>query len=182
MREIDHALGYAAAVLDGAADQVLPSRIDPMPMIMPDGRVVPLSPELAGFTDPTYGDFTVGNVLTTPLRDLVADLEHTVPWAAEFVAGVEACRSGCEYFGFCGGAQAGNRFFEHGRFDGTVTNHCRNSKIRLLDGVMDLAATEGIAGLLAATNAARVPQTRAHTSGVTDARAETFYNWNNRPR
>ena len=32
-----------------------------------DGRWCLLSPELAGFSDPRYGDFTSGNVLTTPL-------------------------------------------------------------------------------------------------------------------
>ena len=45
----------------------------------------------------------------------------------------------CPYFGFCGGAHAANRYFEHGRFDGTETDHCRNSKIRLLEGVLDHA-------------------------------------------
>jgi len=30
-------------------------------------------------------------------------------------------------------------FFEHGRFDGTETHHCRNSKIYLLEGVLDHA-------------------------------------------
>ena len=45
----------------------------------------------------------------------------------------------CPYFGFCGGAHAANRYFEHGRFDVTETDHCRNSKIRLLEGVLDHA-------------------------------------------
>jgi uncharacterized protein len=57
----------------------------------------------------------------------------------EFVEGVEACRSTCPYFGFCGGGHAANRFFEHGRFDGTETEHCRNSKMSLLEGVLDHA-------------------------------------------
>ncbi|NUP02312.1 MAG: radical SAM/SPASM domain-containing protein, partial [Nonomuraea sp.] len=35
---------------------------------------------------------------------------------------------------------AANRYFEHGRFDTTVTEHCRNSKIRLMEGVLDHAA------------------------------------------
>ncbi len=34
---------------------------------------------------------------------------------------------------------AANRYFEHGRFDATETDHCRNSKIRLLEGVLEHA-------------------------------------------
>jgi uncharacterized protein len=97
-----------------------------------------LSPELAGFTDPRYGDFSSGNVLDTPLPDIIGRATETA-WVAEFLSGVEACRASCPYFGFCGGAHAANRYFEHGRFDGTETNHCRNSKMRLLEGVLEHA-------------------------------------------
>jgi uncharacterized protein len=102
--------------------------------------VVLLSPELAGFSSPQYGDFTSGSVLRTPLARIVADAAG-VPtgWIAEYLNGVESCRTACSYFGFCGGAHAANRFFEQGRFDGTQTRHCRNSKISLLEGVLDHA-------------------------------------------
>jgi uncharacterized protein len=103
-----------------------------------DGSVVLLSPELAGFTDRRYGDFSSGNVLRTPLPQIIAEAAGT-GWIGEFLDGVEACRASCPYFGFCGGAHAANRYFEHGRFDGTETNHCRNSKMRLLEGVLQHA-------------------------------------------
>ncbi|WP_203825410.1 cyclophane-forming radical SAM peptide maturase AmcB [Actinoplanes palleronii] len=138
LREVEWTLRYAAAVLDGTADALLPRQLDPIPTIAYDGSVVLLSPELAGFHDLRYGDFTSGNVLTTPLRRILAEATST-PWISEFLNGVEACRTSCPYFGFCGGAHAANRYFEHGRFDGTETNHCRNSKIRLLEGVLDHA-------------------------------------------
>lgn len=138
LREVEWTLRYAGAVLDGSADEVLPRQLDPIPTIGYDGSVVLLSPELAGFADPRYGDFTSGNVLRTPLQQIIASATDT-PWVREFLAGVEACRTDCPYFGFCGGAHAANRYFEHGRFDGTETNHCRNSKIRLLEGVLDHA-------------------------------------------
>jgi len=138
LREVEWSLRYAAAVLDGTADELLPRRLDPIPTIAYDGSVVLLSPELAGFHDPRYGDFTSGNVLTTPLGEILAGAART-PWIAEFLRGVEACRASCPYFGFCGGAHAANRYFEQGRFDTTETDHCRNSKIRLLEGVLDHA-------------------------------------------
>ncbi len=125
-------------VLDGTADDLLPGRLDPIPTVAYDGSVVVLSPELAGFTDSRYGDFSSGSVLTTPLHTILAAAERTT-WVGEFIDGVEACRSSCPYFGFCGGGHAANRYFELGRFDGTETEHCRNSKIRLLEGVLEHA-------------------------------------------
>ena len=138
LREIEWSLRYAAAVLDDTADELLPRQLDPIPTIGHDGSVVLLSPELAGFSNPHYGDFTSGNVLETPLADILANATAT-PWVAEFLTGIEACRAQCPYFGFCGGGHAANRYFEHGCFDGTETNHCRNSKIRLLEGVLEHA-------------------------------------------
>ncbi|WP_325049904.1 cyclophane-forming radical SAM peptide maturase AmcB [Micromonospora radicis] len=138
LREVEWSLRYAAAVLDGTADDLLPRRLDPIPTVAYDGSVVVLSPELAGFSDPRYGDFTSGNVLTRPLAAILADADRTA-WVGEFISGVEACRSSCPYFGFCGGGHAANRYFELGRFDGTETEHCRNSKIRLLEGVLEHA-------------------------------------------
>ncbi len=138
LREVEWSLRYVSAVLDGTADELLPRRLDPIPTVAHDGSVVLLSPELAGFSDPRYGDFTSGNVLTTPLAAILAGAAST-PWIGEFLQGVEACRATCPYFGFCGGAHAANRYFEQGRFDTTETDHCRNSKIRLLEGVLDHA-------------------------------------------
>jgi len=138
VREIEWTLRYAGAVLDGTADEVLPRRLDPIPTIAADGRVFLLSPELAGFTDARYGDFSSGSVCTEPLADILARAAG-VGWIPEFLDGVEGCRRSCPYFGFCGGAHAANRYFEHGRFDVTETDHCRNSKIRLLEGVLDHA-------------------------------------------
>ncbi|MDG4790717.1 radical SAM protein [Micromonospora sp. WMMD1102] len=138
LREVEWSLRYAAAVLDSTDDDVLPRQLDPIPTVGYDGSVVLLSPELAGFSDPRYGDFSSGNVLETPLAEILGAARST-PWVAEFLAGVENCRARCPYFGFCGGGHAANRYFEHGRFDGTETDHCRNSKIRLLEGVLEHA-------------------------------------------
>jgi len=138
LREIEWTLRYAAAELAGVADDVLPRQLDPIPTIGYDGGVVLLSPELAGFTDPRFGDFSSGNVLHQPLHEITSRAA-TTGWVRDFLAGVENCRTTCPYFGFCGGAHAANRYFEHGEFTGTETDHCRNSKIRLLEGVLDHA-------------------------------------------
>jgi uncharacterized protein len=140
LREIEWTLHYLAAALRGDEDSVLPRRRDPVPTIAHNGRVVLFSPELAGFDDVAgYGDLALGNVLDTPLDEIVAIAERPTGWLADYLTGVEACRASCPYFGFCGGAHASNRFFETGRFDVTETEHCRNTKIRLLEGVLDHA-------------------------------------------
>jgi len=140
VREVEWALRYAGAALAGDADELLPRRHDPIPTVCQDGRVVLLSPELAGFTSAHYGDFASGSVLETSLAEIVTGVAaHPSGWIAEYLTGVEACRTSCPYFGFCGGAHAANRYFEQGRFDGTQTRHCRNSKISLLEGVLEHA-------------------------------------------
>lgn len=140
LREVEWSLHYLAAELRGEQDAVLPRQRDPVPTVAHDGRVVLFSPELAGFDDaPGYGDFALGNVRDTPLDEIVAAGASPRGWLAEYLAGVEACRSSCAYFGFCGGAHASNRYFETGQFDVTETEHCRNTKIRLMEGVLDHA-------------------------------------------
>ncbi|NUR31411.1 MAG: radical SAM protein [Catenulispora sp.] len=141
LRDVEFAIRYAGALLRGDADTILPRQMDPIPTIAHDGAVTLLSPELAGFSSPHYGDFASGNVLSEPLDEIVRRAGEAA-WIGEFLRGVEACRAVCPYFGFCGGAHAANRYFEHGRFDGTVTEHCRNSKIHLMEGVLDHAAPQ----------------------------------------
>lgn len=142
VREIERVLGYVNAQFNGRADQFLPGELDPFPTVTHDGDVVLLSPELAGFTDEHGDGFAVGNVLRADLATLVAGAARQ-PWVAEFRAGLEGCRTSCPYFAFCGGAQPANRFFEQGRFDVTRTSHCENSRISLMEGVVEHAQRHG---------------------------------------
>jgi uncharacterized protein len=99
---------------------------DLIPTISWDGDVVVLSPELLGVTAPRYEDFVVGNVTREPLADILRRAMST-HYVQEFAAGVARCQAECEFFAYCQGAHAGNRFFEHGRFTTTETEHCRAS-------------------------------------------------------
>ncbi|MEW2417534.1 cyclophane-forming radical SAM peptide maturase AmcB [Streptomyces sp. NPDC046866] len=138
LREVQRVLNFAGAVLGGHNTAPTPTSApwDPMPTIAYDGGVIMLSPELAGFTDARFGDFTTGNVLKDGLDVLVAEAEKRTPWIPEFWTGVDTCRATCPAFAFCGGAHAANRYFEHnGRLDGTRTRYCTTAKIALLEGV-----------------------------------------------
>ncbi|MFK0296821.1 radical SAM protein [Streptomyces sp. NPDC090442] len=138
LREISRVLGFASSILHAQPPEPDPASAlwDPLPTVAVDGGVVLLSPELAGFSDERFGDFTTGNVLRDRLDLLVSDADTRTPWITEFRDGVEACARTCGYFAFCGGAHPANRYFEHGgRMDGTRTRYCTTAKIALLEGV-----------------------------------------------
>jgi uncharacterized protein len=102
------------------------SLYDPIPAVSAAGHVVVLSPELLGTVAPAHRNFIVGDVLTESLLSIMNRLP-TVGYVAEFERGLQACARTCEFWDFCRGGQASNRFFEHGRFDTTETNYCRTT-------------------------------------------------------
>jgi uncharacterized protein len=104
------------------------------PTVNYKGDVVVLSPELAAATDSECARFVVGNVLEEDLYDIAAR-SGAMPYVMEFMEGVSACKASCLHFGFCGGGQASNKFFELGDFRGTETTACRQTKKFLLDAV-----------------------------------------------
>ncbi|HUQ56001.1 cyclophane-forming radical SAM peptide maturase AmcB [Lentzea sp.] len=171
VRELERALGYASAVLrrDSAThrDGVL---IDPLPTVGHDGSVTLISPELAGF-DSIRGTFSSGNVLHNTLNEIIERSATEEPWVSEFFRGVKNCRLTCPYFDFCGGGHPANRYFEHGRMDGTATNYCRNSKISLLEGVLRLDQSTATGNQdLGVSNDARGPADQDRSATCADQR------------
>lgn len=140
IREFAHAFGYVRDILAGHGAARADRPLNPTPMITWDGQVVPVSPDLAGFSSPRLGPFTVGNVTDTPLAQLLTRAPE-VPWVAEALAGVAACRATCDHFAYCRGGQAANKYFERGRLDVTETSYCRNSKIALMKGLIHHVCT-----------------------------------------
>lgn len=147
VRELERALGYVGAVLqrNGATHREKPL-VDPLPTIGYDGSVTLISPELAGFSS-DRGTFSSGNVLHDTLDEIIEQAAvDERSWVSEFARGISACQRMCQYFDFCGGGHPANRYFEHGRMDGTTTNYCRNSKISLLEGVLRLDKPNTVGG------------------------------------
>ncbi|MER5596138.1 hypothetical protein [Streptomyces sp. NPDC002265] len=94
-----------------------------------------LGPDLAGFSSPRHGPFTVGNVRDADLVDLVRRAPQAA-WVAETLEGFAACRATCGHFSYCLGGAPANKYFETGRFDVTETAYCRNSRKRLMEGLI----------------------------------------------
>lgn len=140
LREADRALSYVRHVLDehNGESEYRSTRLDPLPTIAWNGEVTLLSPELAGFRSGRHGDFACGNVLRTQLDQLIR-IGMQATWVREYQRGIAECSISCPYFAFCGGGHPSNRYFEHGRMDGTETDYYRNSKIALMEGVIRLA-------------------------------------------
>ncbi|WP_035841940.1 cyclophane-forming radical SAM peptide maturase AmcB [Kitasatospora azatica] len=115
--------------------------LDPIPTVSSSGDVVLLSPELAGVTAPEYDDFLAGNVLSESIAAMLGKA-HRLRYVDEFLTGLERCEAGCQFFDFCRGAQAGNRYFENGRLDSAETNYCRVSRQALITALSDTVREE----------------------------------------
>jgi uncharacterized protein len=63
---------------------------------------------------------------------------HEACYVDEFTHALTACAQGCEFYAFCRGAQAGNRYFEHGGFTAPETAYCVNTRQSLVRAMGDL--------------------------------------------
>jgi uncharacterized protein len=141
VRELERLGDYLRLVRAGQRAEWEARRLDPIPTISCNGDVVLLSPELADTADPAYGNFVAGNILNRPLADILRTA-HRLRYVREFTTGLEACQATCDYFDFCRGAQAANRYFENGSLATTETNYCRVSRQALVTALSTIATTE----------------------------------------
>jgi uncharacterized protein len=110
------------------------------------GNTSTFDPELLSVTTAEYGDFSFGNVRSSSLEAMAATAKFQRV-AAEISAGVERCRCSCEYFGVCGGGAGSNKYWEHGSFDSSTTQHCRYRIQLVTDVVLEGMERElGLAG------------------------------------
>jgi uncharacterized protein len=110
------------------------------------GNFTSFDPELLAVATADYGDFIFGNVLQGSLEASMHTDKFQRVWR-EIEAGVDLCRRDCAYFGLCGGGAGSNKYWEHGRFDCSVTEACRY-RIQLVADVV-LAGMEQELGLSA---------------------------------
>lgn len=108
--------------------------IDPIPTVTWDGHVTLLSPELAGVRAPHYDDFRAGNILNQSMQEIL-DRADQLAYVSEFLDALDRCETSCQFWRFCRGAQAGNRFFEHGRLDVAETHYCRTTRQALVQAL-----------------------------------------------
>ncbi|MFF5243545.1 cyclophane-forming radical SAM peptide maturase AmcB [Streptosporangium sp. NPDC000095] len=144
LRELDRLAGYLRLARSGRGDEWCRYGLDPIPTVSVDGDVVLFSPELAGISDDTYGDFLAGNVRAQNIADML-DQAHRLRYAREFMAGLRRCEAECEFWDFCRGAQACNRYFENGSFATTETDYCRLTRQALITALYTATKKENVA-------------------------------------
>lgn len=136
IREFEHINNWISSTL---SDNKLSKeyRIDLFPTISWNGDVVFLSPELHSLKNSEV-NFIVGNVLTTPLFDLMNEISpKNSSYVFQYLEGVEMCKNDCSYFQYCRGGHASNKYAEHHKMNVTETISCRNSRKRLVNAILD---------------------------------------------
>ena len=135
IREIDHAIRQVLRPQDAVTSNQL---TEPFAVISMDvaGNISTFSPELLGPKNADYGDFLLGNINTDRLVDLLAH-PNLARMQRDIGAGVELCRQHCQYFSVCGGGEPVNKLSENGSFVTTATTHCRLTRMRMTDLVLD---------------------------------------------
>ncbi len=104
-------------------------------------------------------------------------------WVAECRRGRNAAQHAA-IFEFCGGGRPANKYFEHGRLDGTETNYCRNRKMCWSKGSSMLRGetvelTSKVRG--AETGLRALIRRRSHLSPVCNRdNRDSCGNWNKR--
>ncbi|MEU9189891.1 cyclophane-forming radical SAM peptide maturase AmcB [Streptomyces sp. NPDC048484] len=141
VREVDRLAEYLQLIRSSRRAEWDRRLLDPIPTVSWKGDVVLLSPELADTTAPEYGDFVAGNILDQPLAEILRDA-HRLRYIRDFLTGLDRCQAACEFFDFCRGAQAANRYFENGSLKSTETNYCRVSRQALVTALSTLATKE----------------------------------------
>lgn len=141
VREVEHLLEYLALSSGSRAADVLH---DPIPTVGWNGDTVLLSPELLGARSEKYHDFIAGNVLTDSLPVIIGRAAE-LAYVQEFRDGVARCKASCNFFAHCQGSHAGNRFFEHGNFFATETEHCRTSTQAVVLALHDITSERNMA-------------------------------------
>ncbi|MFF4413378.1 cyclophane-forming radical SAM peptide maturase AmcB [Streptosporangium sp. NPDC001559] len=144
LRELDRLADYLYLARSGQLDEWCRYGLDPIPTVSVDGNVVLMSPELAGIDDKTYGSFLAGNVCSQTISSMLVHA-HRLRYVREFMAGLRRCEAECEFWKFCQGAQAGNRYFENGSFATTETDYCRLTRQALVTALYTSTKKENAA-------------------------------------
>jgi uncharacterized protein len=118
-----------------APDETVPFRIVSFNR---NGDFSTFSPELLSTSGGArYGDFHLGNVRRD---EITPSLLREREFVSDVLAGVERCRSECDYYPVCGGAFVSNRWAENAAFDSLETTACKLHRKILADSVIDWIA------------------------------------------
>jgi uncharacterized protein len=140
VRELDNMRRHLTAP-PGSAVQCSNNRPGAILNIDVEGNVTTFSPELLDAASDRYGAFSWGNVKTATWRALADNPGFRRAWA-DIAAGIDKCKSQCEYFAVCGGGNPSNKMAESGSLDIAETKHCRLAVKAIADVVIESIEAE----------------------------------------
>jgi uncharacterized protein len=135
LREID---GMLPRVMRPEGTHMRNAQVEPFGMLNVDcrGNVSTFSPELLGLKNSDYADFIIGNVKTDSFEDMRRS-RALETMKRDIEAGIEACRTECEYFSVCGGGAPVNKLAENKSFRSGRTSFCSLTQIVPIDLILD---------------------------------------------
>jgi uncharacterized protein len=89
-----------------------------------EGNYCTFSPEFLGHKNDHYSNFIIGNFWNNSLAESL-ESEAFNRLNRDVAAGVELCRTSCEYFSVCGGGSPVNKLYENGTIVSSETMYCR---------------------------------------------------------
>jgi uncharacterized protein len=137
LREAD---GLVQMLRHGSPEITYNHQVDPLAILVVSvqGEVGTFSPELLGQNNVEFDNFSIGNIQTDSLADIIAG-ERYVRLKNEIEIGVNNCAQTCSYFEVCGGGPPSNKVFELGTFRGTETKYCRAAIMSVTDALVSEA-------------------------------------------
>lgn len=134
IREFDQVMGMIAG-----GQRLLQNEMNrPYAILSVDakGNFSTFDPELLSVETERYGLFNLGNIRDLSLLDATQSPTFQ-RLLQEMQAGTERCQRTCEYYGFCGGGNGSNKYWEHGSLDAAETCACRFSSQIPVDVVLN---------------------------------------------
>lgn len=109
------------------------------------GNFCTFDPELLGAKAQKYGDFILGNILHDTFES-VCYTEKFQHLYGDVNAGVDMCRSTCEYFGLCAGGSVSNKCWENGTARSSETMACKYYPRIVTDMILDKLESKLLVG------------------------------------
>lgn len=110
-----------------------------------EGNFSTYCPELVAAKSDRYGDFVMGNILTSGLNDLLANPVFQLV-NREVEEGLALCERTCPYWRHCGGGEPSSKFFQYGRFNVAETTTCKIHKQATIDVLVDYLEAKSASG------------------------------------
>ncbi len=100
-----------------------------------DGNIVILSPEFLDSKSEKFLDFIIGNINNETPENIIKNINNS-EYLKKHIKGINNCYYSCDYFNYCEGGNASNKYFENDELDSTETIYCLQSKKYLVNSVL----------------------------------------------